>query len=78
MAKYKYIFFDLDGTLCNTKPGIKKCIEYSLDKHGLTYDDELIENLIGPPFRIGMKKFMNAKEDDIETYIKDYRGLYGE
>ena len=78
MSKYKYIFFDLDGTLCNTKPGIKRCIQYALDKNHLQYNDDLIEKLIGPPFRIGMKRYLNSKEEDIEGYIKDYRGLYGE
>ena len=33
---YRYIFFDLDGTLTDSKEGIFNCIRYALDEEGFT------------------------------------------
>lgn len=29
---YKYILFDLDGTLTDSAPGIIRCVQYALEK----------------------------------------------
>ena len=31
---YKYILFDLDGTLTDSAPGIIRCVQYALEKCG--------------------------------------------
>ena len=31
---YKYILFDLDGTLTDSAPGIIRCVQYALEKGG--------------------------------------------
>ena len=33
--KYKYIFFDLDGTLWDSREGITKGVQYALSKMGI-------------------------------------------
>jgi phosphoglycolate phosphatase-like HAD superfamily hydrolase len=30
---YKYILFDLDGTLTDSAPGIIRCVQYALEKY---------------------------------------------
>ncbi len=76
MKNYKYIFFDLDGTLCDTQSGIKKCIAYALDKFGFSYTDEILHKMIGPPFRVGMKENFGVTPEEAEKFLVFYRGLY--
>ena len=50
MSKYKYIIFDLDGTLSDSKEGITKSVQYALEKVGII--EENLDNLnhfVGPP-----------------------------
>ena len=32
---FKYIFFDLDGTLTDSAEGITKCVQYALKSRGI-------------------------------------------
>lgn len=51
------IFFDLDGTLTDPKPGITRSIQYALERLSLTVpsEDELTW-CIGPPLHASLKK----------------------
>jgi phosphoglycolate phosphatase len=51
------IFFDLDGTLTNPKPGITRSIQYALERLSLAVpsEDELTW-CIGPPLHASLKK----------------------
>jgi phosphoglycolate phosphatase len=45
-----YIFFDLDGTLCDPREGIIRCLKYALDRLGYPApQDNDLERYIGPP-----------------------------
>jgi len=49
---FKYIFFDLDGTLIDSKEGIVRCIQYAITRLGI--DDipyDTLVSLIGPPIQ---------------------------
>ena len=47
---YKYILFDLDGTLTDSAPGIIRCVQYALEKCGKgTCPDRELLPFIGPP-----------------------------
>lgn len=64
--KYKYIFFDLDGTLTNSEGGIKRCINVAmagLNRQPLS--DEVLNSMIGPPFVVSMKT-LGMDEQTIE------------
>ena len=37
---YRYILFDLDGTLTDPKEGITKCVQYALKYFGIEADTE--------------------------------------
>jgi phosphoglycolate phosphatase len=57
------IFFDLDGTLTDPKPGITRSIQYALDKlghHTIPTEDELTW-CIGPPLRASFVKLLGAE-----------------
>jgi phosphoglycolate phosphatase len=55
------IFFDLDGTLTDPKPGITRSIQYALEKlgHPVPSEDELIW-CIGPPLHASLKKLVGT------------------
>lgn len=61
--KYKYILFDLDGTLTDSKVGITKSIQYALEKYGI--EDILLnelEKFIGPPLKESFIEFYSFDE----------------
>lgn len=57
------IFFDLDGTLTNPKPGITRSIQYALERLSLAVpsEDELTW-CIGPPLHASLKKLTGTNE----------------
>lgn len=57
------IFFDLDGTLTDPKPGITRSIQYALEKLSLAVpsEDELTW-CIGPPLHASLKKLTGSDE----------------
>ena len=71
---YKYVFFDLDGTLIDPKEGITKSVAYALEKFGI-YESNL-DNLtpfIGPPLKDSFMEFYHLNSDDAEKAIIYYR-----
>jgi phosphoglycolate phosphatase len=55
------IYFDLDGTLTNPKPGITRSIQYALRKldHEAPSEDDLTW-CIGPPLHASLKKLLGT------------------
>lgn len=44
MKVYRYILFDLDGTLTDPKEGITKSVAYALESYGIHVEDlDLLE-----------------------------------
>lgn len=76
MKNYKYVLFDLDGTVTDSKPGIVNCIRYALDSKGIAYTSDVLDQMVGPPFRVSMKEFFGLELDEIEDLITLYRGKY--
>jgi len=71
------LFFDLDGTLTDPKPGITGCIQYALERLDLPVPskDEL-EWCIGPPLQENFTKL--AGPDLAWRGVELYRERYGE
>ena len=67
---YKWLLFDLDGTLTNTKEGIFNCIEYALASMGVRVENrESFRRYIGPPLMESFSDFFN-KEDCMKAVAK--------
>ena len=48
--KYKYLLFDLDGTLWDSREGITKAVAYALEKMGYPVPEQQeLSKFIGPP-----------------------------
>ena len=71
------VLFDLDGTLIDSSPGIRRCVDESLAHHGFpAITDEQFSLFIGPPLTTGFG-FVVSDESLIESLITVYREHYG-
>ena len=77
--KYKYILFDLDGTLTDPKEGITKSVQYALKKYVILIENlDLLENFIGPPLKDSFMEYYNFSEDQASQAIEYYREYFKE
>src|ERR1700757_2633716 len=72
------LFFDLDGTLTDPKPGITGSIQYALGKLGraVPSQDELAW-CIGPPLRASFVALLGG-EDHADRAVELYRERFGD
>jgi len=73
------IYFDLDGTLTDPKPGITRSIQYALQKldhHTVPTEDELTW-CIGPPLRASFVRLLGA-EDHADRAVSLYRERFSD
>jgi phosphoglycolate phosphatase len=80
----KYVFFDLDGTLVDTREGIFKSLIHVLESYDIEIppDEDLIRQ-IGPPLHEAFSELLDTSDEDeislaIDIYRRRYssRGLY--
>lgn len=68
------IFFDLDGTLTDSAPGILNCVHYALDKMGIDPADKATaENFIGPPLVQSFARHYGMDEATAKQAVVFYR-----
>src|ERR1700730_7506891 len=72
------IYFDLDGTLTDPKPGITRSIQYALGKldRAIPTEDELTW-CIGPPLHASLKKLLGT-DDLAAAALLLYRERFGD
>lgn len=77
MKKYRYILFDLDGTLVYSHPGIFACFRYALERMGRPNptDKELLP-CIGPSLHYSFTTFFGMTDDEATQAVKLYRERY--
>ncbi len=66
MNMYRYLLFDLDGTLTDPAEGITNCVSYALAHFGIDAVPETLTSFIGPPL---VDQFMSYAGFDRETAI---------
>ena len=77
MKKYKFLLFDLDGTISQSSPGIIKAVRYGLAAVGIHETDmNTLHTFIGPPLNVQMKKLYHMSDEDIVTAVTKFRELY--
>jgi pyrophosphatase PpaX len=73
MNKFKYIFFDLDGTLIDTIPFIVECFNYTFMHHfGETRPEEETISYIGMPLINHFKAIYPGQEDELAKTYRAY------
>jgi phosphoglycolate phosphatase len=74
---YCYIFFDLDGTLTDSKEGIFNCIQYSLKKlERPALSEDVMLNFIGPPLQDSFVRYCDMTRKEADEAIALYRERY--
>ncbi|MBO4887204.1 MAG: HAD-IA family hydrolase [Firmicutes bacterium] len=79
MKHYTYVFFDLDGTLTDSGPGIMNGFVYAIEKMGGTVTDrESLRIFVGPPLKVSFGRILGYSPEDTEKAIRLYRKYYNE
>jgi phosphoglycolate phosphatase len=74
------VFFDLDGTIIDSKPGIIASMKEALLENGIAdFDGEKFANTIGRPLKGMIQETLPELNDEtIEKIIKSYRKYYAQ
>ena len=74
---YHYIFFDLDGTLTDSKEGILNCLRYALEKlEEPVPEEEVLIKFIGPPLQDSFMRYCGFDEDKATRAVELFRERY--
>ena len=75
--RYKYILFDLDGTLVDSGEGITKSVEYALAHFGVKPKTrEELYRFIGPPLADSFMRFCGFTREQAGEAVDSYRQRY--
>ena len=76
---YKYILFDLDGTLIEPKEGITKCVAYALNKLNISVDNlDDLTVFIGPPLIDSFMQYYHMTLAEAGQAVVYYRERFKE
>ena len=79
MKKYDYIFFDFDGTLSDSAPGIVNSVVCALERMGTPVGDRAaLKKYVGPPLFDSFRDFAGYSQTETERAVKYFREYYGE
>lgn len=73
---FDHIFFDFDGTIMDTSPGIYDSFDRVIAHYKLDYPRSEYDRMIGPPLRESFGNILNLPESEIKNAIKVYRDYY--
>lgn len=77
--KYKYIIFDFDGTLFNSRLGIVGGVKYALDYLKIAHpSEEVLTSFIGPPLIQSFKNHFKLSEEVAISAVIKLREYYDE
>ena len=74
---FKYILFDLDGTLTDAAPGITNSVRYALKKFGIEENDNnKLRKFLGPPLLQSFKEIYGFTTEQAEKAVEYYREYF--
>lgn len=72
----KYLIFDMDGTLIDSREGVLASLATAIESYNISYDKKRLPEMIGPPFGIGLKNIFNIDVNKYPGIIARYRDTY--
>ncbi len=73
----KYVLFDLDGTLTDSREGILNSIEYMLEYYGIHVEDrEQLVPWLGPPLKDSLMKYYGFSQEKALEGVEKYREYF--
>lgn len=77
--KYKYILFDLDGTITESGTGIINSVEYALKKMSIEVKNkDILKRFIGPPLKDSFMNICGMNVKDAEQAVRFYREYFSD
>lgn len=77
MKPYKIVFFDLDGTLADTSPGLVGSLNYTLDKLQLPELDQAdVQIFLGARIRDFLPRIYQFDQTETERFVAIFRQEY--
>lgn len=70
---FRYLLFDLDGTLTDPYEGITKSFQYALESFGIEEKQENLKRVIGPPLIDAFMGFYGFPKEKGELAVAKYR-----
>ena len=74
--QYRYILFDLDGTLIDTTEGVLKSAQNALKHFGVFVETEKLMNFFGPPLKYSFSNLYGLSDIDSDKAIEIYNERY--
>lgn len=73
----EHIFFDLDGTLTDSMPGITRAVQYALKHYGIVEENlEALCPFVGPPLPDSFKEYYHFSQKDADEAVYVFREYY--
>ena len=77
MGQYKYILFDMDGTLVDSAPGILEAVRYAQEKlHLPVLEDDALRAFLGPPLKVSFQTVYGMEEEAAGKAAQVFREYY--
>ena len=77
--EYKYVLFDLDGTITDSAVGITNSVAYALKRWNIEVEDKsTLRRFVGPPLSWAFNKYFGFPEEQALEAVEEYRVYYRE
>lgn len=74
---YQYIFFDLDGTLTDSKEGVLECVQYAIETLGGTVPEGAgLLRFIGPPLQESFREYCGFSREESQRALRLFQERY--
>lgn len=79
IKNYRYLFFDLDGTLLKSGEGIQRCAQHALRHFGINIEElEKLRPFVGPPLEDSFKDFYHFTPEQAKEATQIYSKRYAQ